>query len=426
MAQGWGLSARLIGYVVVGAIATSVAVGLVRAKIERDRLGELADYAGQNMASTTAAGAASLVAGSDHGNLDILARNVADQAHVTGVTILDKDGRTMSQTVLNSGKKHRRYLAPIVFDGQVVGSVAVNISAAPLDQAFGDLYARIILEQAAIALILAAIVYLFVSRSIVSPLRKLTLAMETSFDKGEPYAAPEIEAADSSEIGRLVRVFNKLNQQLASNREKLQSRIDLAEQALRNKNIELIARTDELENALEMLSAMATTDWLTKLPNRRQFDDTFEQMLSQAERFNEPLSLALIDVDNFNTINDGLGHAAGDEVLRQVGAILRDSVRRADTLARLGGDEFAILLYHTDEEQAGILIRQLLGKIKGHAFSLNGQKISVTLSSGVAERSPANNTRQMIHFAADKALQAAKNSGRDQYALYSGLSQEVA
>ncbi len=426
MAQGWGLSARLIGYVVVGAIATSVAVGLVRAKIERDRLGELADYAGQNMASTTAAGAASLVAGSDHGNLDTLARNVADQAHVTGVTILDKDGRTMSQTVLNSAKKHRRYLAPIVFDGQVIGSVAVNISAAPLDQAIGNLYARIILEQAAIALILAAIVYLFVSRSIVSPLSKLTLAMETSLDKGEPYAAQEIETSDSGEIGRLVRVLNKLNQQLASNREKLQSRIDLAEQALRNKNIELIARTDELESALEMLSAMATTDWLTKLPNRRQFDDTFEQMLSQAGRFNEPLSLALIDVDNFNTINDGLGHAAGDEVLRQVGAILKNNLRRADTLARLGGDEFAILLYHTDEEQAGILVRQLLDKIKGHAFSLNGQKLSVTLSSGVAECSPANNTRQMIHFAADKALQAAKNSGRDQYALYSGLSQEVA
>jgi diguanylate cyclase (GGDEF) domain len=169
---------------------------------------------------------------------------------------------------------------------------------------------------------------------------------------------------------------------------------------------------------------MATTDWLTKLPNRRQFDDGFEQMLSQAERFNEPLSLALIEVDNFKDINDSHGHAAGDEVLRQIGAFLKDSVRRSDAPARLGGDEFAILLYHTGEKQSEILVRQLFKKIKAHVFSFNGQKISVSLSAGIAEYSAANNTKQSLYFAADKALYTAKHRGRDQYALYSDLPKE--
>jgi diguanylate cyclase (GGDEF)-like protein len=393
-------------------------------KNEREHLGRLIDYSGQNMASTTAAGAASLVVGYDYGNLEILARNVADQPHVMGVVILNKDGRTMSQTVVNATKEYRRYKAPIVFDGAVIGSVVVDVSTEPLDRAIDELYARIILEQTTIGLILAVIVYLFVSRGIVSPIHRLTMAMEATINKGEPYIAKPLEVTSSDEIGRLINVFNKLNQQLASNYDKLQGKIDFADQALRNKNIELIARTDELENALEMLSSMATTDWLTKLPNRRQFDDGFEQMLSQAERFQEPLSLVLIDVDNFKDINDNYGHAAGDEVLRQIGSFLKDGVRRSDTPARLGGDEFAILLYHTGELQAEILVRQLLKKIKNHVFSFNDQEISVTLSSGVSEYSPSTNTKQSLYFAADKALYTAKHRGRDQYALYSQLARE--
>lgn len=425
MGQGWGLSAKLIAYVAAGAIVTSVAVGVARVKNERDHLGQMVDHSGQNMANTTAAGAASLVVGYDYGNLEILARNVADQSGVMGVTILNKNGRTMSQTVVNTDKEYRRYKAPIVFDGAVIGSVAVDVSTEALDAAIEELYTRIILEQTIIGLILAVIVYLFVSRGIVSPIHNLTMAMEATINKGEPYIAKELEVSSSDEIGRLINVFNKLNQQLASNYEKLQSKIDLADQALRNKNIELIARTDELENALEMLSSMATTDWLTKLPNRRQFDEGFEQMLSQADRFKEPLSLALIDVDNFKDINDNFGHAAGDEVLRQIGAFLKEGVRRSDTPARLGGDEFAILLYHTDEAQGEILIRQLLKKIKSHPFTFGEHMVSVTLSSGVAQFSSTTNTKQSLYFAADKALYTAKHRGRDQYALYSQLAEEM-
>jgi diguanylate cyclase (GGDEF)-like protein len=137
------------------------------------------------------------------------------------------------------------------------------------------------------------------------------------------------------------------------------------------------------------------------------------------------LSLALIDVDNFKDINDNFGHAAGDEVLRQIGAFLKEGVRRSDTPARLGGDEFAILLYHTDEAQGEILIRQLLKKIKSHPFTFGEHMVSVTLSSGVAQFSSTTNTKQSLYFAADKALYTAKHRGRDQYALYSQLAEEM-
>lgn len=421
MAQGWGLSAKLVVYVAVGAILTTIAIGVARVKNEREHLGKLIERTGQNMTNTAAAGAASLVVGYDYGNLEILARNVADQPDVMGVTILNKEGRTMSQTVSSASKQYRRYQAPIIFDGAVIGSVALDISTELMDEAIDALYFRIIVEQTIIGLILALIVYLFVSRGIVSPISNLTMAMESTINKGEPYIAKELTVTSDDEIGRLINVFNRLNKQLSSNYEKLQSKIDLADQALRSKNIELIARTDELENALEMLSSMATTDWLTKLPNRRRFDETFEQMLSQAERFNEPLSLALIDVDNFKEINDTYSHAAGDEVLRQIGAFLKDGVRRSDAPARLGGDEFGILLYHTDEQQAEKLVRQLLSRCQDHAFAFNGRNISVTISCGVAQYAPDTNTKQSLYFAADKALYSAKHQGRNQYAIHSQM-----
>jgi len=424
VAQGWGLSAKLIAYVAIGAIVTSVAVGIARVKSERNHLGNLVNQAGQNMANTAAAGAASLVVGYDYGNLEILARNVADQPGVMGVTIHNKNGRTMSQTVADASREYRRFQAPIVFDGAVIGSVAVDVTTEQLNSAIDELYARVIVEQTLIGLILGVIVYLFVSRGIVSPIHDLTMAMEAAIDRGEPYVARELDVTSGDEIGRLIKVFNKLNQQLASSYDKLHSKINLADQALRDKNIELIARTDELENALETLSSMATTDWLTKLPNRRQFDDGFEQMLSQAKRFKEPLSLALIDVDNFKDINDSYGHAAGDEVLRQIGIILKDGVRRSDTPARLGGDEFAILLYHTEEAQAEVLVRQLLRKMKAHVFNFDGRNISITLSAGIAQYSAMAHTKQALYFEADKALYVAKHRGRDQYAAYSQLPKE--
>lgn len=424
MAQGLGLSAKLIGYVAAGAIITSVAVGIARVQNEREHLSRLVDYSGQNMANTTAASAASLVVGFDYGNLEILARNVAAQSNVMGVTILNKNGRTMSQTVVNSNRQYRRYQAPVVFDGTAVGSVALDLSTEPLEQAISELYIRIVLEQSIIGLILAVIVYLFVSRGIVSPILRLSSAMESTLNKGEPYVARPLDVPSNDEIGRLIRVFNQLNQQLASNHEKLQNKISHTDQALRNKNSELIARTDELENALEMLSAITTTDLLTKLPNRRQFDERLDQMLSQAERFEEPLSLALIDVDNLREINEAHGHDAGDDLLRQMGIFLKNAARRSDMPARLGGSEFAVLLYHTDEKQAETFIRQLLDKARRHAFSLNGQDVSVRLLAGIAERTPSTNTRRSLNFAADRALLKARQSGHDQYAVYSNLPQE--
>ena len=95
---------------------------------------------------------------------------------------------------------------------------------------------------------------------------------------------------------------------------------------------------------LEQVSHMAWHDVLTELPNRRLFEDRVEQELVRSRRVGEPVCMFFVDIDHFKTVNDTLGHAAGDDLIRQVGQRLVDTVRRQDTVARVGGDEFAILL----------------------------------------------------------------------------------
>ena len=189
---------------------------------------------------------------------------------------------------------------------------------------------------------------------------------------GESYIARDIEVGSADEIGRLVSVFNSLNKSLASYHHQLHSKIDFANEELREKNIQLGGRTRELEHALDLLSTMATTDWLTELPNRRKFDETLLQMFHQSERFSETITLVLFDLDHFKQVNDSHGHGAGDAVLRDIGTLLRLHVRKSDLPARLGGDEFGIVLYRTNAEQAELFVENLLESVREHAFFHEG------------------------------------------------------
>jgi diguanylate cyclase (GGDEF)-like protein len=415
----YGLSTKLIGYVMAGVLITSAVIGVVRVQNERGPLGELIDSSGQSVANATASGAASLVAGYDYGNLEILAANVSQQANVNRVVISNHDGRTMSEAVAKIDQTYRRFESPVVFDGQTIGAVTVDISTHAMERALSALYWRVFFEQIIFGAILGLIVYLFTASGIVSPVRKLTMAMEEAVKNGDSFIARNLEVRSGDEIGRLVSVFNTLNQSLASYHDKLHNKIDLADQELREKNIELGGRSRELEHALEMLNVMATTDWLTELPNRRKFDETVSRIFHQSERFDEELSLVLFDIDHFKLINDQHGYGAGDQVLRDIGVILQKSARKSDIPARLGGDEFGIILYRTAAKEAEGFVRKLVSKVREHEFSHEGVRLDVSLSLGIAQYNAAMSSPQALYYAADKALYWAKKNGRDQHNVYS-------
>lgn len=418
----FGLSIKLMGYVMAGVLITSAGIGVVRVQNERGPLSALIGKAGQSVANATASGAASLIAGYDYGNLAILAENVSQQAGVIRVMIRNQDGRVMTQTATMEAQTFKRFESPVVFNGKPIGSVAVDVSTDALENALDALYWRVFIEQLIFGAILGLIVYLFTARGIVSPIRTLTRVMEDAMKKGDAFIACDLEVRSRDEIGRLVSVFNALNKSLASYHHKLQGRIDFSNQELREKNIELNGRTQELERALELLNTMATTDWLTELPNRRKFDETLARMFHQSERFAEKIALVLFDIDCFKLINDSHGHGAGDQVLRDIGTLLRLHVRKSDLPARLGGDEFGVVLYHTSTEQAGLFVEKLMDSVRTHAFDYDGFQLKVGISVGIAQYADFMKTPQALYYAADQALYQAKKDGRDRCSVYSESS----
>ncbi len=181
-------------------------------------------------------------------------------------------------------------------------------------------------------------------------------------------------------------------------------------------------RIAELEGVLRIALVenrkLSTTDDLTRVASRRFFSKHFPREVERAARYGRPLSLVLCDIDYFKNANDTLGHAGGDEILKQFGTRLQQSLRRGiDWVARIGGEEFAIVLPETTYEQALDAARKLRAAVANKSFKVNGRDVDVTASFGLCglDRVPVGERKLAEHVLkiADAALYRSKNSGRN-------------
>ena len=166
---------------------------------------------------------------------------------------------------------------------------------------------------------------------------------------------------------------------------------------------------DELHRLNQELAELSCTDDLTGLKNRRHFHDALAAALRTPARPGGPMSLILIDVDHFKAYNDDYGHPAGDQVLREVGIVLREQTRADDTTARYGGEEFVILMPETDAETAKLVAQRLLHAIATIAWPFR----TVTLSFGIVTAFPESSDAVRIINDADQALYQSKRQGRN-------------
>ena len=171
------------------------------------------------------------------------------------------------------------------------------------------------------------------------------------------------------------------------------------------------ALRDDLRARNEELQRLATTDVLTGLYNRRFMTDHLEALVSRSARHGASLSAVLLDVDHFKALNDGHGHAAGDEALRQVAERLRDRLRREDVAGRWGGEEFLVLLPDTDGSRALLAAEALRTALAAAPLALGDEAVDVRISAGVAEWS--DESADALLRRADAALYDAKDAGRD-------------
>jgi diguanylate cyclase (GGDEF)-like protein len=186
-------------------------------------------------------------------------------------------------------------------------------------------------------------------------------------------------------------------------------------------------RTDEeLARREEELAFMATHDSLTGLPNRTLILDRTEQMLARSRRSGTPAAALFIDLDRFKDINDSLGHAAGDELLRAVAARLEAATREADALGRLGGDEFVVISEELSLAAGPELVAERLLDVLGPPFELGpsgATRVSVTASVGIAIADDGSAEELLRH--ADIAMYRAKWEGRNRFAVFESGMQEM-
>ena len=166
------------------------------------------------------------------------------------------------------------------------------------------------------------------------------------------------------------------------------------------------------------LETLASADFLTGLYNRRFFEKLGTVELARCQRYMRPLSMLMIDIDHFKSVNDRLGHAAGDRVLQNVAALCRAKKRESDIVARVGGEEFAVLLPETTELAAMQFAERLRKQVRESTTTVNGQMVNVTISVGVAGASTRTSGVQALMEQADQALYQAKRSDRDQVAVW--------
>lgn len=169
------------------------------------------------------------------------------------------------------------------------------------------------------------------------------------------------------------------------------------------------------------LQTLALSDALTGLSNRVHFERALAAELGHAMRMDSPFTLLLLDLDGFKAINDGFGHAAGDEVLREVSQRIAQQMRQGDVLARLGGDEFGIVMRDGSDDEAKALARRIV-KAVSHPITLSsGDVVGVGVSIGLAAYADSITSVRTLMGHADQALYQAKKQNEHRWKMFVGM-----
>ena len=178
-----------------------------------------------------------------------------------------------------------------------------------------------------------------------------------------------------------------------------------------------VREREAAQHEAEHLQQLATTDPLTGLWNRRHFFDLAEVEWTRSKRHARPLSLLMVDIDLFKSINDHHGHDVGDEVLVRIAELCRMQRRGSDAVGRLGGEEFAVLLPETAADDAVAAAERLRQLVAGDAITLNGTEIRTSVSIGISDAYQASSLAELMKRA-DLALYEAKNQGRNRVSCF--------
>ena len=281
-----------------------------------------------------------------------------------------------------------------------IGQVYIELSTQTLKTLRQTLVTKIVLIGL-LGLLLSVLIAWRIGRNITKPIQEIAYAVNKV---GEGSFAQTIIENSSGELKTLQKGFNSMSSSLKQAYDSMQ---------------------DKVNDATKMLRHQAQHDDLTGLINRREFETRLERSLKSVHENNVQHVFCYLDLDQFKLVNDTSGHAAGDELLRQVSVLLANRMRDRDTLARMGGDEFGLLLENCSLTDANQITNALLKIVRDYRFIFEDKIFNVGLSIGlVVINANFESVSDIIH-AADMACYSAKKAGRNQSFLFSAGDIEV-
>jgi diguanylate cyclase (GGDEF)-like protein len=332
------------------------------------------------------------------------------------VLLLDADGRVLASSYedgkqlvsLESSVVHKLKAHPgesLVFTGmgnkEVIGladastelpiTILAERNRAEVYEAWVKSRNMFLALVSALAVAVATVAFQM-GRSIVRPLQKLIAAADRIADGDLDI---RLGATRNDELGHLTRVFNEMADRLRRN------------------HAEIMAANEAMQQQNRVLETLSVTDSLTGLYNRSKLDAILNDQLARFRRTQREFTLLMMDIDHFKTLNDTYGHLTGDEVLAAVAQILVQSIRSIDYAARYGGDEFIIILVETSAAQALTTAERICNQVEGMVYNIDGSSIAVTVSIGIVQCQPEDQTPTAVLARADLALYEAKRAGRN-------------
>jgi diguanylate cyclase len=244
--------------------------------------------------------------------------------------------------------------------------------------------------------------------SFIDKLKYMGDASELYGGKIESYAQQLSQTDDLIKINELVNLLMRDTSVMQT--DIMRSRDDLLNQQRVASDTQ--QRILKLQDELTQLSEVVRIDQLTGVLNRRGMDEAFSTEIARYRRNGEPLSVALLDIDNFKFLNDQHGHAAGDTALKHLASVVKRTVRPTDIVTRMGGEEFVVILPNTNLEEAVTTMSRLQRALTKEYFLGNNQKLLITFSAGVALFQEEDDVASIL-LRADQAMYLAKKSGKN-------------
>jgi diguanylate cyclase (GGDEF)-like protein len=339
----------------------------------------------------------------------------------TGNTELLPDSTALDENLL-FWDDHVDLFTNINYQGEVIGNIYLRSDL----QAARDRLAwflGIVLAVLAGSLLVAFKMISGMQHIITAPLLRLS-AIARCISTERNYSL-RVQGSGKDELGTLIHDFNAMldeiqmrDEQLKDHRHELEQRVAQRTNELEQANRQLASSKDQAESVAKRMEYHAHHDALTGLPNRVLLNDRLHSELSHACRDQSMLAVLFLDLDRFKLINDSLGHATGDQLLRIVSGRLKNCLRDGDTVARLGGDEFMVLLPRiSSSSDAGRISNKIIEALS-QSCSCNGHDLHITTSVGISIYPHDGTDTETLIKHADISMYRAKELGRNKVAYF--------